>query len=96
MTLDTEWFWRFVETTQEEELLKLQKTGGDWQIKVLLIRNCPGQTPVHLVLRLFFRDECWSIYYCAPPTAHAGPSRNIITELFRRLIKRHGRGDTPL
>jgi type I restriction enzyme R subunit len=33
--LDTKRFWAFLEKTQEEELLKLHKSGGDWRHKVL-------------------------------------------------------------
>lgn len=33
--LDSVRFWRFLETTQEEELHKLRKMGGDWRLKVL-------------------------------------------------------------
>jgi type I restriction enzyme R subunit len=33
--LDTKRFWEFLEQTQHEELEKLQKHGGDWQLKVL-------------------------------------------------------------
>jgi len=33
--LDTKRFWAFLEQTQHEELEKLQKHGGDWQLKVL-------------------------------------------------------------
>ena len=33
--LDTKQFWAFLETTQKDELEKLQKTGADWQQKVL-------------------------------------------------------------
>jgi type I restriction enzyme R subunit len=33
--LDAKRFWSFLEHTQHEELEKLQKHGGDWQIKVL-------------------------------------------------------------
>ncbi|MCK9396471.1 MAG: type I restriction endonuclease subunit R [Methylobacter sp.] len=33
--LDSKRFWAFLEQTQHEELEKLQKHGGDWQLKVL-------------------------------------------------------------
>jgi type I restriction enzyme R subunit len=33
--LDTRRFWKFLEATQEQELDKLQKAGGDWQRKLL-------------------------------------------------------------
>ncbi|MCW8965808.1 MAG: DEAD/DEAH box helicase family protein, partial [Candidatus Pacearchaeota archaeon] len=33
--VDTKRFWKFLENTQEEELEKLQKSGDDWQRKVL-------------------------------------------------------------
>jgi len=33
--IDTKWFWAFLEHSQHEELEKLQKHGGDWQLKVL-------------------------------------------------------------
>lgn len=33
--IDKKFFWQFLENTQAEELEKLQKTGGDWQRKVL-------------------------------------------------------------
>ena len=33
--IDTKQFWAFLEATQKDELEKLQKTGADWQRKVL-------------------------------------------------------------
>ena len=33
--IDARFFWRFLETTQREELEKLKRTGPDWQRKVL-------------------------------------------------------------
>lgn len=33
--IDTKQFWAFLESTQKEELEKLQKTGADWQQKIL-------------------------------------------------------------
>ena len=33
--IDAKYFWEFLEKTQAEELEKLQKTGADWQLKIL-------------------------------------------------------------
>jgi len=33
--IDTKYFWAFLESTQSEELEKLQKQGDDWQLKIL-------------------------------------------------------------
>lgn len=33
--IDSKYFWAFLENTQSEELEKLQKSGDDWQLKVL-------------------------------------------------------------
>jgi len=33
--IDAKYFWTFLENTQSEELEKLQKQGGDWQLKIL-------------------------------------------------------------
>ncbi|WP_299872811.1 type I restriction endonuclease subunit R [uncultured Cocleimonas sp.] len=33
--IDTKFFWQFLENTQKEELEKIQKTGADWQRKIL-------------------------------------------------------------
>ncbi len=33
--IDNKFFWQFLENTQAEELEKIQKTGSDWQLKIL-------------------------------------------------------------
>jgi type I restriction enzyme, R subunit len=84
--IDSKRFWAFLEHTQHEELEKLQKHGGDWQLKVLerfdkLIKK---YGLLHLLKKgLSVEDATLHLMYPAPLTSSSDKvKQNFANNLF--------------
>ena len=85
-SIDEKFFWQFLENTQKEELEKLQKSGTDWQRKVLerFDRLAKKYGLLHLLKKgLDVDDAHLSLIYPAPLASSSDKvKQNFVSNIF--------------